>query len=237
MANKYSHDEWHNLFTQKLASAESDTSPPNKPKKKSKPSPDANAINKSGKSSEPVLLTNTSNGTANGGAILKSKIVKSSSLITPPPSPPYADQMPPTSGEIPIFTDQFLEHNRQIDAELKKMRKLNTDYEHQNSVLEKHVENMQNGIGKLTNETNELVEENKRLQRYLDVVRQKLAAALCDLAIPTEPNGATLENIDKYMNDLNEMAKNNSHGPASLNKAKDILRKIDFNIGENVPKY
>lgn len=163
--------------------------------------------------------------------------MKSSSLITPPPSPPYADQMGPTSGEIPIFTDQFLDHNRQIDAELKKLRKLNTDYEHQNSVLEKHVENMQNGIGKLTNETNDLVEENKRLQRYLDVIRQKLAAALCDLAIPTEPNGANLENIDKYMNDLNEMAKNNSHGPASLNKAKDILRKIDFNIGDNVPKY
>lgn len=169
--------------------------------------------------------------------MLKNKMIKSSSLITPPPSPPYADQMVPTSGDIPIFTDQFLEHNRQIDAELKKLRKLNTDYEHQNSVLEKHVENMQNGIGKLTNETNDLVEENKRLQRYLDVIRQKLAAALCDLAIPTEPNGANIENIDKYMNDLNEMAKSNSHGPASLNKAKDILRKIDFHISENVPKY
>lgn len=195
------------------------------------------ASNKNAKLSDAVALTTSSNGAPNTAAIIKNKIVKSSSIITPPPSPPYADLTIPTSGEIPIFTDQFLEHNRQIDAELKKLRKLNTDYEHQNSVLEKHVENMQNGIGKLTNETNELVEENKRLQRYLDVIRQKLATALCDLALPSEPHGAHLQNIDKYMNDLNEMAKTNSHGPASLNKAKDILRKIDFNIGENVPKY
>lgn len=224
------------FVAQKLASAETNSSTPSKPKKKAKRNSDAST--KEVVPSEPAPLTNSSNGgPATAVPIVKNKIIKSSSLITPPPSPPYGDQMVVTSGEIPIFTDQFLEHNRQIDAELKKLRKLNTDYEHQNSVLEKHVENMQNGIGKLTNETNDLVEENKRLQRYLDVVRQKLASALCDLAIPTEPHGANIENIDKYMNDLNEMAKNNSHGPASLNKAKDILRKIDFNIGDNVPKY
>lgn len=32
------------------------------------------------------------------------------------------------------------------------------------------------------------------------------------------------------MSDLQQMATSNSHGPASLNKAKDILRKLDLQI-------
>lgn len=205
------------------------SSSPEKPKKKLKRS--SNAADKSVEPIGPVLpMMNSSNATSN----TRHKVLKTNSIMTPPPSPPpYAEQMVLASGEIPIFTDQFLEHNRQVEVELKKMRKLNLDYEHQNSVLEKHVENIQNGIGKLTNETNTLVEENQRLKRYLDNVRQKLSKALSGLAIPTEPNGADSENIDKFMNDLHEMVRSNSHGPASLNKAKDILRKIDFNIGDS----
>ena len=55
--------------------------------------------------------------------------------------------------EIPIFTDDFLEHNKVIDSELRMLRKSNIDYKQQNSVLENHVKNMDNGIQKLENET------------------------------------------------------------------------------------
>lgn len=158
----------------------------------------------------------------------------SSALLinTPPPTPttpPQLDSLP-MPGDIPIFTDNFLEHNRQMESELKKLRKLNTDYEQQNSVLEKHVENVRNGIDKTNNEIKELKHENEKLTLYLSRLRQKLATNLRNLALPNEPNGATTQNIDKYMRDLYDMAKSNSHGPASLNKAKDILRKLDLNI-------
>lgn len=136
----------------------------------------------------------------------------------------------PIYGDIPIFTDQFLEHNRQMESELKKLRKLNTDYEQQNAVLEKHVENVRNGITKTNAEITDIQSETEKLSKYLDMLKQKLAHQLRNLSIPDEPNGATIENIAKYMNDLYEMAKNDSHGPASLNKAKDLLRKVDLNI-------
>lgn len=136
----------------------------------------------------------------------------------------------PIYGDIPIFTDQFLEHNRQMESELKKLRKLNTDYEQQNAVLEKHVENVRNGITKTNTEIADIQSETEKLSRYLNMLKQKLAHQLRNLSIPDESNGATIENIDKYMNDLYEMAKNDSHGPASLNKAKDLLRKVDLNI-------
>lgn len=150
-------------------------------------------------------------------------------LNTPPPTPPQTDGAP-IFGDIPIFTEKFLEHNRQMETELKKIRKMNTDYEQQNAVLEKHVENVRAGITKTNTEIDELRKENDKLSSYLEMLRHKLATQLRNLSIPSEPNGANIENIDKYMNDLYEMAKDNSHGPASLNKAKDLLRKVDLNI-------
>lgn len=159
----------------------------------------------------------------------KSQPAKPLPVLSSPPSP-VAPTISSQTGEIPIFTDQFLEHNRKIDSELRMLRKSNIDYEQQNSVLEKHVENMKNGITKLTGESNEVAEHNKMLQAYLEALRLKLSTALSGLVIPTEPNGANIHNIDKYMDDLHRMATSNSHGPASLNKARDIIRKLDLNI-------
>lgn len=131
--------------------------------------------------------------------------------------------------DIPIFTEEFLEHNKTVDTELRLLRKSNTDYEQQNSVLEKHVENIRNGISKLENETSALKENNELLQTYIAKLRKKLTTALAGLSIPGESEPCNLQNIDKYMSALQQMAAN-SHGPASLNKAKDIVRKLDLQI-------
>ncbi|XP_036338623.1 high mobility group protein 20A [Rhagoletis pomonella] len=133
-------------------------------------------------------------------------------------------------GEIPIFTNEFLEHNKIFDMELRTLRKSKSDLDTQNAVLEKHVENMKFGVEKLTNENDELAEKNHLLELYLEKLKSKLAQALSSLALPTQPNGATMDNIEKYMGDLYKMATTNTHGPASLNKAKDIIRKLDLQI-------
>jgi high mobility group protein 20A len=92
-----------------------------------------------------------------------------------------------TDYDIPIFTDEFLEHNKVKDQDLRNLRKSNTDYEQQNSVLEKHVENMKNGIDKLEMETTSLRTNNATLQGYLDKLRSTLAnSALQTLAIPSK---------------------------------------------------
>jgi high mobility group protein 20A len=174
----------------------------------------------------------------------KTKIETPSDTEKPklPPTPPSSDTKTPalTNGTkdvpkmlaIPIFTDEFLEHNKQVDTELRNLRKSNTDYEQQNSVLEKHVENMKNGIAKLDIETSVLRTANLTLQNYLDKLRKTLATSqLASLAIPSEPNGANLANIDKYMADLRNMeAKNMESNLGTMNKAKDIIRKLDLAI-------
>lgn len=152
------------------------------------------------------------------------RMIKDLATEPPPPKlPRFGDY------DIPVFTEEFLEHNKTVDTELRLLRKSNTDYEQQNSVLEKHVENIRNGISKLENETSLLKENNQVLQSYIGKLRKKLTSALAGLSIPGESEPCNLQNIDKYMNSLHQMATN-SHGPASLNKAKDIVRKLELHI-------
>lgn len=117
-----------------------------------------------------------------------------------------------------------------MESELKRIRKMNIDIDQQNSVLDKYAESVQIGIAKATTEIDELTSDNEKLSTYLYELRTKLVGKLQHLSISSEPNGANIDNIDKFMEDLLVMAQTNEHGPASLNKAKDLLRKVDLNI-------
>lgn len=151
------------------------------------------------------------------------------------------------TGDIPIFTDEFLEHNKVIDSELRLLRKSNTDYEQQNAVLEKHVENMQNGIDKLESEIVAIRENNTMLESYIDKLKRKLATAFASLSLPGKQNfkrfeiffiniyefynlgyqdGANFDNIEGYMLELQTL----THPPSTINKAKDVIRKLDLQI-------
>ncbi|XP_035912518.1 high mobility group protein 20A [Anopheles stephensi] len=129
--------------------------------------------------------------------------------------------------DIPIFTEDFLDHNKVVDSELRTLRKSNIDYEQQNSVLEKHVENMENGIQKLDSETSSLESRNAVLESYLLKLRTTLANALQGLPLSSDCAGATVDNIDQYLENLHQMADSSTQGH-TLNKAKDIIRKLDL---------
>ncbi|XP_065363745.1 high mobility group protein 20A [Calliphora vicina] len=186
-----------------------------------------NEKNKRKRTPTPPTSTTTTNTTANN---MNTTNASTSAMAAASSTSISSTIVTPTPGEIPIFTNEFLEHNKIYDMELRSLRKSKTDLEQQNSVLEKHVENMKFGVEKMITENNELEEKNRLLEIYLDKLKRKLALALGALPLPTAPNGATVDNIDKYMQDLYKMSTSNSHGPATLNKAKDIIRKLDLQI-------
>lgn len=129
----------------------------------------------------------------------------------------------PKNGEfdIPIFTDEFLYYNKIVDSELRALRKSNTDFEQQNAILEKHIENMENGIDKLETETGIIKQNNSLLGGYLTSLRGKLFTVLSQI----DPNGVTMENLDRY---LQELSSPNFSNTAILNKAKDAIRKLQL---------
>uniref|UniRef100_A0A2M4BUC2 Putative nucleosome-binding factor spn pob3 subunit n=1 Tax=Anopheles marajoara TaxID=58244 RepID=A0A2M4BUC2_9DIPT len=153
--------------------------------------------------------------------------------VPPPVVAPYVNGRPEQKVirrgdyDIPIFTEDFLDHNKVIESELRTLRKSNIDYEQQNSVLEKHVENMENGIQKLDSESCALDARNAVLESYLQKLKTSLASAFQGFSLGGECRGARLENIDQYLADLHQMADSSTQGH-TLNKAKDIIRKLDL---------
>lgn len=130
-----------------------------------------------------------------------------------------------TNCEVPIFTDVFLDHNKSIEAELKILRKNNIEMEQQNSVLLKHIENMENGVFKVENEVAQTRKKNLQLEVYLTKLRCLLAANFHSLSLPGSKGGATVENIDKYLLDLSQK----SHTGTAA-KAREILKNVDLKI-------
>lgn len=89
-----------------------------------------------------------------------------------------------TNFDIPIFTEEFLDHNKTQDAELRQLRKSNTDYEQQNSILQKHIESMKNAIEKLENEIMQQKRNNSSLQRHLNHLRTTLTNGFSGVKLP-----------------------------------------------------
>lgn len=69
--------------------------------------------------------------------------------------------------KVPVFTQEFLEQNRLAEVELRKLRKLNNDYEEHNSVLVKYIEN-------LSTACDQACEEVKELTQFRDSLASKL---------------------------------------------------------------
>jgi predicted nucleic acid-binding Zn-ribbon protein len=80
------------------------------------------------------------------------------------------------------------------EAELRQLRKSNTDYEQQNAILQKHIENMKAAVEKLEVETMQQRNNNVALQQHLDHMRATLTASFQNIALP----GKVLINSSLY---------------------------------------
>ena len=88
------------------------------------------------------------------------------------------------SFDIPIFTEEFLDHNKARELELKQLRKQTGEFEEQNAVLGKHIESMKSAITKLEVETVQQRQNNAGLQHQLDQLRQMVVTQFRGLQIP-----------------------------------------------------
>lgn len=87
--------------------------------------------------------------------------------------------------KVPVFTAEFLEENRIIDGELRKLRKLNNDYEEHNSVLVKYIDSLNTACDQICEEYNELVELKEALSTQLNLLKASVAEKY-GITIPKE---------------------------------------------------
>lgn len=70
------------------------------------------------------------------------------------------------------------------EAELRQLRKSNTDLEQQNAILEKHLENMKQAVDKLQIETLQRKTSNNLLQQHLQKMKTVFIEKFSNIPLP-----------------------------------------------------
>nr|NP_001121587.1 transcription factor Ci-HMG20 [Ciona intestinalis]BAE06488.1 transcription factor protein [Ciona intestinalis] len=136
------------------------------------------------------------------------------------------------SSSIPIFTNEFLEHNKAKETELHQLNKNNTELEQQNAILETHATNLRNAITKLDDETKSLSNKNEDVQENLNKLRKHLVNTF-STGVPATLGTPNMENIDDYISDvcgfLQRSLYNDNETAASIHK---VMSNLDPGILE-----
>ncbi|XP_053317990.1 SWI/SNF-related matrix-associated actin-dependent regulator of chromatin subfamily E member 1-related-like [Spea bombifrons] len=131
--------------------------------------------------------------------------------------------------DVPIFTEEFLNQNKVREAELKRLLRMNVQFEKQNILLQQRTETMSCTKELLEQELAEEEELAVTLQQHLQTVRQILLTSFSSMPIPGTGETATQGNLDVYMAKLHTMIEENPSRHENLvTRIKEVLSKIDI---------
>ncbi|XP_072258253.1 high mobility group protein 20A [Pyxicephalus adspersus] len=130
--------------------------------------------------------------------------------------------------DIPIFTEEFLNHSKARETELRQLRKSNMEYEERNAALQKHVESMRSAVQRLEAELQQEQGRNTLLQQHLQNVRQTLTHCLRSVPIPGTAETPTLETIDSYMSRLQSAVLTHpKESEALISGVREVLSQLE----------
>ena len=151
------------------------------------------------------------------------------------------------SFDIPIFTEEFLNHNRARELELRQLRKQTSEFEEQNAVLGKHIDSMKSAISKLEVETVQQRQSNAGFQQQLDMLRlnliivdfilklelnrQMVLSAFRGVQLPGNMEAVTPATVDQFVAKLHSLTdKENATASqtALLSSVRDVVSRMDF---------
>ncbi|XP_036391631.1 high mobility group protein 20A isoform X2 [Megalops cyprinoides] len=130
--------------------------------------------------------------------------------------------------DIPIFTEEFLNHSKAREAEMRQLRKTNMEYEERNAALQKHVESMRGAVERLEADVMQERSRHSVLQQHLDTLRKALTTSFSDVALPGSGETPTLDTIDSYMKKLHSIILANPQEHESLiNTVREVVSSLD----------
>ncbi|XP_061191077.1 high mobility group protein 20A-like [Saccostrea echinata] len=131
--------------------------------------------------------------------------------------------------DIPIFTEEFLDHNKVREGELRQMRKQTTELEEQNAILSKHIESMKHAIEKLEIEAVQQRSTNMALQGHLDTLRVTLTNSFSTVPLPGTNECPTLDTIDNYMAKLHNLILDSPQEHEGLiSMVRDVIGRLNI---------
>ncbi|TWW75786.1 HMG domain-containing protein HMGX1 [Takifugu flavidus] len=130
--------------------------------------------------------------------------------------------------DIPIFTEEFLNHSKAREAEMRQLRKTHMEYEERNAALQKHVESMRAAVERLEGDVMQERGRNSLLHQHLETLRQALTSSFCSLPLPGSGETPTLDTVDSYMKKLHSLIISNPQEHESLiNTVRDVVSRLD----------
>ncbi|XP_040585680.1 high mobility group protein 20A [Mesocricetus auratus] len=130
--------------------------------------------------------------------------------------------------DIPIFTEEFLNHSKAREAELRQLRKSNMEFEERNAALQKHVESMRTAVEKLEVDVIQERSRNTVLQQHLETLRQMLASSFASMPLPGSGEMPTVDTIDSYMNRLHSIILANPQDNENfIATVREVVNRLD----------
>ncbi|XP_074523739.1 SWI/SNF-related matrix-associated actin-dependent regulator of chromatin subfamily E member 1-related isoform X1 [Halichoeres trimaculatus] len=130
--------------------------------------------------------------------------------------------------DIPIFTEEFLDQNKAREAELRRLRKANIEFEEQNAVLQRHIKDMYNAKERLEAELGLDEKRTQALHQHLLTIKHTLVNSLSSIPLPGTGETASLGNLESYVSRLSGALEGNPHKHrALLTQLREVLSPLD----------
>nr|XP_005174323.1 high mobility group protein 20A isoform X2 [Danio rerio] len=130
--------------------------------------------------------------------------------------------------DIPIFTEEFLNHSKAREAEMRQLRKTNMEYEERNAALQKHVESMRSAVERLEGDVLQERTRNSLLLQHLETLRSALTHSFSTVPLPGSGETPTLESIDSYMKKLHSLILSSPQDHQHLiSTVRDVVNRLD----------
>lgn len=103
--------------------------------------------------------------------------------------------------DLPIFTEEFLEHNKMREQELRSTRAITAEYEEENAILSKHVDDMTAATERLMEEEAKESQNNSQLKAILEKLQHNLVEHFQDVNLPASYLPAGYQTKSEDMDD------------------------------------
>lgn len=123
-----------------------------------------------------------------------------------------------SSMDIPIFREEFLELNKARETELRSLRKTVSEFEEQNAVLQKHVDNMRSAVTKLERDISLTKDNNSALDQQLLTLKKAVMSNFARIQVPSLGQ-VTNENVEEYVKKLLQHVQENPQLKETVKKA------------------
>lgn len=133
-----------------------------------------------------------------------------------------------TRFDVPIFTEEFLDQNKAREAELRRLRKANVEFEEQNAVLQKHIADMFSAKERLEAELGQDELRTQALQRHLHTIKHSLVSSLATVPLPGTGETPSVGSLDSYLGRLSNVLETRPHEHRGLVvKLQELLAHLD----------